>query len=67
MRDRSRQMREMTLGRNGSSLDLIAQFASCFHDYRRPEWIEHEGGSGQQLYDGAERAALQGGDAMALG
>ena len=24
------------------SIDLIDRFASCFHDQRRPEWIEHE-------------------------
>src|SRR4249920_1216406 len=24
------------------AIDLIDRFASCFHDQRRPEWIEHE-------------------------
>jgi hypothetical protein len=32
----------LLLGATDRAIDLIDRFASCFHDQRRPEWIEHE-------------------------
>src|SRR5436190_4711212 len=32
----------LLLGATDLTIDLIDRFASCFHDQRRPEWIEHE-------------------------
>ena len=32
----------LLLGTTDRAIDLIDRFASCFHDQRRPEWIEHE-------------------------
>jgi hypothetical protein len=32
----------LLLGSTDRAIDLISRFASCFHDDRRPEWIEHE-------------------------
>src|SRR3954452_24507110 len=31
----------LLLGATDRAIDLIDRFASCFHDQRRPEWIEH--------------------------
>ena len=30
----------LLLGATDRAIDLIDRFASCFHDQRRPEWIE---------------------------
>ena len=32
----------LLLGATDRAIDLMDRFASCFHDARRPEWIEHE-------------------------
>jgi hypothetical protein len=32
----------LLLGATDRAIDLMDRFASCFHDERRPEWIEHE-------------------------
>ena len=32
----------LLLGATDRDIDLMDRFASCFHDQRRPEWIEHE-------------------------
>src|SRR3954469_2869958 len=32
----------LLLGATDRAIDLIHRFATCFHDQRRPEWIEHE-------------------------
>jgi hypothetical protein len=32
----------LLLGATDRAIRMIDRFASCFHDERRPEWIEHE-------------------------
>jgi hypothetical protein len=32
----------LLLGATDRAIDLVGRFASCFHDERRAEWIEHE-------------------------
>src|SRR5229473_2705820 len=32
----------LLLGAADRAIGLIARLAACFHDVRRPEWIEHE-------------------------
>jgi DDE family transposase len=32
----------LLLGATDRAIDLVRRFAACFHDERRPEWIEHE-------------------------
>ena len=32
----------LLLGATDRAIQMIERFASCFHDERRPEWIEHE-------------------------
>src|SRR6516165_1524153 len=32
----------LLLGATDRAIDLVRRFASCFHDRRRQEWIEHE-------------------------
>ena len=32
----------LLLGATDQAIDLVRRFASCFHDRRRQEWIEHE-------------------------
>src|SRR4249920_2831621 len=42
----------LLLGATDRAIDLVGRFASCFHDERRPEYIEHEVATlvGQRIY-----------------
>ena len=32
----------LLLGATDRAINLMDRFSSCFHDERRPEWVEHE-------------------------